>query len=713
MLTMKFSPMNKINIIIPALGGRDWTGGMTYQENLVSALRSRNDVCIYILNNLDQGTNAKNNSGIISRALLFLRQIYRSLNYQISRFISGFNPGLSKKINQFCSASLNVLFTHNHSFLDIRSTVIKFYWIPDFQHVHLPHLFTPQQWRERNYKFLEGCKRADIIILSSRDAQKDLSKFAPEHLSKSRISNFVADVNESIWDQDPSYLMGKYFIPSKFYFLPNQFWKHKNHIVVFEALNHLKEKGILPIVICTGNPSEFRSPGYYKELMEKIKDWNIGDQIRLLGLVPHNDVLMLIRQSLAVINPSLFEGWSTTVEECKSLGKKTILSDIPVHREQAPLNVEYFSANDPFQLAELLKSNWQTLTPGPDLKEEVRSRNELPKRKALYANNFISIAKSYQEARFKLPEAEFGTPILFLIFNRPEHTRAVFEILRKIKPSRLFIAADGPRDNVPEDRIRCEEARQIIHSIDWECDLKLLFRDKNLSLKLGVSTAINWFFENVEEGIILEDDCLADISFFSYCKELLERYRDDERIMHINGTNFLLGHQFNFDGSYYYSKVCHPWGWATWKRAWSKYDIEMKNLDVFLREDRILKFTENKEAANFYAESFRKTAAGKINTWDYQWFYSVWLHDGVAITPARNLVSNIGFGQDATHTNYKYTRLSKMKRTKMKSLNHPSLFNINKAADEFSLQVNVNEGKGNFFERLFAKLKLTLGLKNK
>ncbi|MBP6335551.1 MAG: glycosyltransferase family 4 protein [Bacteroidia bacterium] len=705
--------MNKINIIIPALGGKEWTGGMTYQENLVGALKLRNDVCIYILNNLDKGRDNPESKGIRARLLRIVKQVYSSLYYQLSRIILGYDYRLSKKLQQFSNARINVLFTHNFSFLDIRNHIIKFYWIPDFQHVHLPHLFTPEQLEERNHKFLIGCQKADVIILSSKDAQNDLANFAPEFLEKSHISNFVANVNENIWAKDPSYLMEKYFIPSKFFFLPNQFWKHKNHIVVFKALYHLKEKGILPIVMCTGNPSEFRSPGYYKELMEKIKEWGIGDQIRLLGLVPHDDVLMLIRQSLAVINPSLFEGWSTTVEECKSIGKKTLLSDIPVHREQSPASVEYFPPHDHESLANLLRENWEKLSPGPDIALEGSSRVALLKRKEEYANNFINIVKNYQKSLYKSKPSLFKTPILFLIFNRPQHTFAVFEILRKIRPAKLFIAADGPRSNVPEDHDRCEEARKIIHMIDWECDLQVLFRETNLSLKHGVSSAINWFFENVEEGIILEDDCLADESFFSFCEELLERYRNDERIMHINGSNFLLGKEFNFTGSYYFSKICHPWGWATWKRSWQKYDIDMKNLDTFLTTDKLAKITSNKEAAEFYANSFRNTAAGKINTWDYQWFYTVWLHDGIAISPARNLVSNIGFGKEATHTNYKYTRLSKMKRNNLDRLRHSDKVIVNTQADEYTLQVNVNEGKGNFIERLVVKIKITLGIHSK
>jgi glycosyltransferase involved in cell wall biosynthesis len=704
--------MHKLNIIIPALGGKEWTGGLTYQENLIGALKTRNDICIYVINDIKGSRTSPQGKSLNKRILNGIKQLFLSAEYVLSQKILGYNRRLSLNLKPFANARTNVIFTHNHSFLNIQNGFIKVYWIPDFQHVHLPHLFTEEQINDRNSKFLEGCKLADIVILSSYNAQQDLVKFAPEHVHKSAVSNFVAGVEESIWDKDPSYLLEKYFIPSKFFFLPNQFWKHKNHIVVFKALHYLKQKGIHPTVMCTGNPSEFRNPGYYNELTEKIKDWEIGDQIRVLGLVPHDDVLMLLRQSIAVINPSLFEGWSTTVEESKSIGKHIILSDIPVHREQSPQSVEFFPPHDHIKLAELLQYNWEKLQPGPNIELEKNARQNLPGRKAEYADNFLNIIKSFQQRKNELPEAEFEKPVLFLIFNRPDQTKAVFEQIRKIRPARLFIAADGPRSHVPEDRIKCREAREIINQIDWKCDLKLLFREKNLSLKEGVSSAINWFFANVEEGIILEDDCLADESFFNYCSELLDHYRDNEQIMHINGTNFLLGNEFDFDGSYYFSKICHPWGWATWKRAWLKYDIEMKGLDSFLDQNKLSEYTTNQNAIKFYGDSFTKTAAGKVNTWDYQWFFSVWKNDGIVISPAINLVTNIGFGKDATHTNYKYTRLSKMKRNRMYSMKHPRNIRINKQADEFTFEVNVREGTGNLLERLIAKSKLTLGLKS-
>lgn len=169
----------------------------------------------------------------------------------------------------------------------------------------------------------------------------------------------------------------------------------------------------------------------------------------------------------------------------------------------------------------------------------------------------------------------FNVPILFIIFNRPETTKAVFHEIRKNQPFQLFVAADGPRREIFEDIENCRKVREIIQLIDWECNVQTLFRDENLGCKIAVSSAIDWFFSQVDEGIILEDDCLPDQSFFPFCQELLEKYRYDAKIMMIGGSNF----QFNknkFEYSYYFSRYFHIWGWASWKRAWQFYDVEMK-----------------------------------------------------------------------------------------------------------------------------------------
>lgn len=240
------------------------------------------------------------------------------------------------------------------------------------------------------------------------------------------------------------------------------------------------------------------------------------------------------------------------------------------------------------------------------------------------------------------------TPILFLIFNRPDTTKQVFKQIREAKPSHLFIAADGPREDKHEEKEKCEETRKIVENIDWACDVKRLYRKENLGCKLAVSSAIDWFFENVEEGIILEDDCFPDLSFFTFCEKLLERYRTEEKVMMISGTN-LLGTWKPEIQSYHFSYFGGIWGWATWKRAWSYYDPQMKKWGNSQIRESIKKLIP-KEQYSSREYHFEKTYQGEIDTWDYQWSFTRLSHAGLSIIPSKNLIANIGFRSDATHT---------------------------------------------------------------
>jgi len=241
------------------------------------------------------------------------------------------------------------------------------------------------------------------------------------------------------------------------------------------------------------------------------------------------------------------------------------------------------------------------------------------------------------------------TPVLFLIFNRPDTTEKVFEVIREQKPKYLYIAADGPRADKEGEAEKCRQTREIINKIDWDCELKTLFRDENFGCKIAVSSAISWFFENVEEGIILEDDCLPSKSFFNYCEVLLEKYRHDTRIMHISAEN-PLDDSFGV-ASYYFSKIPHIWGWASWRRAWQKYDVEFQNFDKFIQNNLIEHVFPEKYVQKYWNKIFSRVKDGRINTWDYQWTYALFVNNGLSINPNLNMISNIGFGvEGATHT---------------------------------------------------------------
>jgi hypothetical protein len=245
-------------------------------------------------------------------------------------------------------------------------------------------------------------------------------------------------------------------------------------------------------------------------------------------------------------------------------------------------------------------------------------------------------------------ENQYNTPILFLIFNRPDTTFSVFEEIKKAKPKFLYIAADGPRAHVDNEDARCKETLEIIQQIDWPCELKTLIRKQNLGCKRAVSSAISWFFEHVEEGVILEDDCLPHPSFFPYCEQLLEKYRDDSRVYTIGGNNFQNGVSRG-SGSYYFSYYPHIWGWATWKRAWNKYDVSIGDFEPQIMREKLRTVFNSKAEIEYWIKVLSKTKAGNINTWDYQLGYCIWKNGGLSITPNNNIVTNLGLQNNSTH----------------------------------------------------------------
>lgn len=277
---------------------------------------------------------------------------------------------------------------------------------------------------------------------------------------------------------------------------------------------------------------------------------------------------------------------------------------------------------------------------------------------------------------------QFKTPILFIIFNRPETTKVVFEAIRQVKPSKLFIAADGPRKNKIGENELCKKTRLITNNINWPCDVKILFRKKNLGCKNSVSSAIDWFFKSVDQGIILEDDCLPDQSFFPFCEQMLELYKDDSRIMHISGNNFQFRRQRG-DGDYYFSKMNHIWGWATWKRAWRYYDVNMSSLEQFKKYDYINSIFHEKKHQKKWLDIFEKVKNNEINTWDYQWTYAMWSQNGLSILPNKNLVENLGFNNEATHTKYRNIMIEENKSSSLLINKHPSTIIRDYAADIF------------------------------
>lgn len=243
----------------------------------------------------------------------------------------------------------------------------------------------------------------------------------------------------------------------------------------------------------------------------------------------------------------------------------------------------------------------------------------------------------------------YDVPVLYLVFNRPEHTRRSFEAIRARRPSRLFIAADGPRPHVPTDVERTKEVQRITMGIDWPCEVMTLLRESNLGCAAAVSQAINWFFTHVESGVILEDDCIPSPVFWDYCALMLERYRDVPRVMCVSGNNFL-PRALRPRTPYYFSRYPNIWGWATWARAWQAYAAvplapSHDDFAVGLRTAGII----NPLSRWWWQRTLKKHVSPKSSAWGYRWTYSIWMRDGISISPNRNLVANVGFDSAATH----------------------------------------------------------------
>ena len=280
----------------------------------------------------------------------------------------------------------------------------------------------------------------------------------------------------------------------------------------------------------------------------------------------------------------------------------------------------------------------------------------------------------------------FETPVLFLIFNRPDTTQKVFDVIRRQKPKYLFVAADGPRKGKPDEVEKCQQVREIIKQVDWDCEMKTLFREENLGCKLAISSAITWFFENVEQGIILEDDCLPDLSFFPYCEELLDKYKDDSRIGHISGNNFLQG-IIDEGLSYDFCSCAHIWGWATWSRVWKSFDLNLPLWEEQKDKRSSLFFSKWEE---IYFSSFISDALASRNNlsvWDTQYWFTLRFQNQLSVYPAVNLVTNIGLGDpNATHTNRKKERHLIPASAISFPLKHPQSILRNKKIDDTTIK---------------------------
>ncbi len=290
------------------------------------------------------------------------------------------------------------------------------------------------------------------------------------------------------------------------------------------------------------------------------------------------------------------------------------------------------------------------------------------------------------------------TPIAYIVFRRPQHTRETFEPIRAYRPSKLFIIADGPRAPHPEDIDLCREVRDIVSDVDWPCAVKCNFAEHNLGCELRVSSGLDWVFSMVDRAIVLEDDCLASPDFFSFCDVLLERYQDSESVWVVSGNSYQP--QFKRgEGSYYFSKYPDIWGWATWRRAWCHYRHDLPFLDDWQNSDHWKKCFPTRFEQRYFHNVFHQALTRSVDTWDYQWTGCAIHGGGLAATPNANLVQNIGFDSEGTHTTDP-THAFRYRITTLGPIVHPSEIAVDIEADEYYMRAVLKGTRQRFVNRL-------------
>lgn len=278
-------------------------------------------------------------------------------------------------------------------------------------------------------------------------------------------------------------------------------------------------------------------------------------------------------------------------------------------------------------------------------------------------------------------------PVALFIFNRPELTAKVFERVRAARPTRLLVVADGPRSTRPDEASLCEATRELVSAPDWPCELLTNFAAENLGCRTRLSSGLDWVFQQCPEAIVLEDDSVPCPSFFTFCSEMLRRYRDDPRIMHISGDNYQNG-RHRGSASYFFSNYPLSWGWASWSRAWRYYDVNVSSWPSLSQEGWLKTVLDSPAETRYWENIFDRLHAGEIDTWDYQWVFTCWRQGGLSILPNENLVTNIGVGPDATHFKGEHSTLGIPAR-ELGELVHPKEVIRDKEADRFMFETHI------------------------
>ena len=395
--------MNKpLKICLLMQGGRGWIGGTEYIKNIILALSSLPDeeratfeICLLYSQSLE--------TDIQNQLKSYLHTIY-NLDNELEPFT--FLNRLKWKIKRDLFKQSDPRFSHFlkknefnfvYPFLVPKNEKLPYQgcpWIYDFQHKYLPNLFTQSDIEVRDRGFAQIADVSSRVVLSSQTAASDFQKFFPDSKCQTEVLQFRTSLPASWYTLDAVAVQQKYHLPDRFFLISNQFWQHKNHLVVLEALKILQASFIYPVVVCTGHIYDYRKPEYIDIVLQTISTYGLANQVYLLGLIPRIDQIQIMRRSLAVIQPSLFEGWSTVVEDARCLGKKMILSDFPVHIEQDPPDSVFFERHSPQQLAILMAEWWQKLTSKTNFEDETLAQAKNKEDVRAFAYRFLEIVRS-------------------------------------------------------------------------------------------------------------------------------------------------------------------------------------------------------------------------------------------------------------------------------------------------------------------------------
>lgn len=371
-----------------------WIGGVNYLRNLVHAIKSVSNGEVEPVMLVPPSTPDHLLEGFRQAEIIRTRLIDRACWWRPAAFRELIAKLVGRDIlmeRLLKRSSISLLSHSGH--LGPHGRIPTISWLPDFQHLRLPEFFPKQEIDGRNREFKKVLKFSTSIVLSSYNAREDLKEFSPEFLQKARVLQFVSGDDRDVDYGGPERLVKKYGLEYPFFHLPNQFWVHKNHRVVIEALEVLKKSNRKVSVVSTGNIADWRRPDHYENLMKYAKEAGVDGMFNVLGVVPYDDLLALMRHSIAIINPSIFEGWSSTVEEGKSIGKMILLSNIGVHQEQMPERGVFFDPRDPSDLAEKMYAAMIAFSAEDESRYHEDARGKLQSRFAALGEKYISIVK--------------------------------------------------------------------------------------------------------------------------------------------------------------------------------------------------------------------------------------------------------------------------------------------------------------------------------